>query len=67
MTADQLIIYAISFVFAFIIAFFLVRWMWKIDSSYKLNRATFDIMCKIAEKQGVTKGEVEVITNTYNL
>ena len=45
----------------------LVRFIFRVDSTYNVHKANFDLLSKMAEKQGVSKGDIEVIKRTYRL
>jgi hypothetical protein len=66
MTSDQFIIYAGAAIIAVTLLYYFVQWSHQISKRNRLLEAQIKLLAKIAEKQGVSIDDIEVISRVAN-
>jgi hypothetical protein len=67
MTSDQFILYAGGAIVALALMYYFIRWTHQIEKRNMLLEAQVKLLSKIAEKQGVSMDEIEVISRVANV
>jgi uncharacterized protein YybS (DUF2232 family) len=61
MTSDQFMIYGGCAIVAVVLMYYFIQWSHQITRRNRLLEAQVKLLSKIAEKQGVSKDDIEVI------
>lgn len=67
MTSDQFILYAGGAVVALALLYFFIQWAHQISRRNRLIEAQVKLLAKIAQKQGVSMDDIEVISRVADL
>jgi uncharacterized protein YybS (DUF2232 family) len=67
MTSDQFMIYAGCAIVAVAIMYYFIQWSHQITRRNRLLEAQVKLLSKIAEKQGVSKDDIEVISRVADM
>jgi hypothetical protein len=67
MTSDQFILYAGCAIVAAAALYYFIRWAHQIEKRNLLLEAQVKLLSKIAEKQGVSMDDIEVISRVANV
>lgn len=67
MTSDQFILYAGCAIVAVALLYYFIQWSHQITRRNRLMEAQIKLLSKIAEKQGVSKDDIEVISRVADM
>jgi hypothetical protein len=67
MTSDQFILYAGGFIIAIAALYYFIQWSHQISRRNRLLEAQVKLLSKIAEKQGVSMDDIEVISRVADV
>lgn len=67
MTSDQFILYAGAAIIVIAASYYFIQWAHQISRRNKLLEAQVKLLSKIAEKQGVSMDDIEVISRVADV
>lgn len=67
MTSDQFMIYAGCAIIAVVLLYYFIQWSHQITRRNRLLEAQIKLLSKIAEKHGVSKDDIEVISRVADM
>lgn len=67
MTSDQFMIYAGCAIVAVFLMYYFIQWSHQITRRNRLLEAQIKLLSKIAEKHGVSKDDIEVISRVADM
>jgi hypothetical protein len=67
MTSDQFILYAGGLIIGIVLLYYFTQWSHQIARRNRLLEAQVKLLSKIAEKQGVSMDDIEVISRVADM
>lgn len=67
MTSEQFILYAGGAVIAVVLLYYFIQWSHQIAKRNRLLEAQVKLLAKIAQKQGVSMDDIEVISRVADM